>query len=74
MTKIYKVMKPNSNGDLEQVYPETSLQALIGYAGPTNARPSFGLTPGLMYFDTTLGEPIWYTGSEWVDATGKKVN
>lgn len=30
MTKIYKVMKPNSNGDLEQVYPETSLQAVIG--------------------------------------------
>ena len=30
MTKIYKVMKPNSDGDLEQVYPETSLQAVLG--------------------------------------------
>jgi hypothetical protein len=25
---------------------------------------------GQMYFDTTLGEPLWYNGSNWVLATG----
>lgn len=25
---------------------------------------------GFMYFDTTLGKPIWWIGNNWVDATG----
>lgn len=25
---------------------------------------------GQMYFDTTLGKPVWYDGTKWVDATG----
>lgn len=25
------------------------------------------------YFDTTLGQPIWFDGSNWVDATGTTV-
>lgn len=29
--------------------------------------------PGTMMFDTTLGKPIWWTGTGWVDATGTKV-
>jgi hypothetical protein len=28
---------------------------------------------GLFYFDTTLGIPIWYDGTDWVDATGTVV-
>ena len=28
---------------------------------------------GVMMFDTTLGKPIWYNGSNWVDATGTQV-
>lgn len=38
---------------------------------PTNAGFS-----GYLYFDTTLdadGKPIWWTGTDWVDATGAVV-
>ena len=31
---------------------------------------SGGPSDGQMYFDTTLGIPIWYLGGTWVDATG----
>ena len=40
-------------------------------AGPTTDRPTGAdLRPGRMYFDTTLGKPVWYDGADWVDATG----
>lgn len=40
--------------------------------GDTTSRP---VAPEIaeMYFDTTLGHPIWYDGSQWVDATGTGV-
>lgn len=43
----------------------------IGY-GTTAQRPS---TPvdGYMYWDTTLGKPIWRVGNGWKDATGANV-
>lgn len=25
---------------------------------------------GFMYFDTDLNRPVWYTGTDWVDADG----
>lgn len=28
---------------------------------------------GIMIFDQTLGKPIWWNGSNWVDATGTTV-
>lgn len=37
--------------------------------GVTGSRPASPAT-GQMYFDTTLGMPIWYDGTNWVDATG----
>lgn len=43
--------------------------------GVTSARPA-NPTPGQQYFDTTLdadGKPIWWTGTDWVDATGAVV-
>ncbi len=38
-------------------------------AGSTGSRPA---APGLgaYYFDTTLGWPVWWNGSSWVNATG----
>ena len=39
-------------------------------SGTTANRPSAGLWTGRMYFDTTLGKPIWYKTVGWVDATG----
>jgi len=50
-----------------------------GGSGATAYRPSslFGMVPsGCMYFDTTLGIPVWWTGPDsptpniWIDATG----
>jgi hypothetical protein len=41
--------------------------------GVTSERPTEGLAIGLFYFDTTLGIPIWWDGSNWVDATGATV-
>ena len=43
-------------------------------SGETTTRPTQNLVIGQMYFDTTLGKPIWYKGSsKWVDATGTEV-
>ena len=25
---------------------------------------------GAIFFDETLGKPIWYNGTNWIDATG----
>jgi len=41
--------------------------------GLTADRPTQNLQVGQFYFDTTLGYPIWYDGSDWVDATGTVV-
>lgn len=40
--------------------------------GTTGARPG---APVLyqVYFDTTLGKPIWWAGAAWKDATGATV-
>ena len=40
--------------------------------GPTTGRPN-PPSVGLEYFDTTLGYPVWYDGTNWVDATGATV-
>lgn len=39
----------------------------------TANRPTTDLVAGQCMFDSTLGKPIWYTGSGWVDATGTTV-
>src|SRR5690606_14256426 len=47
------------------------LQQIVLYrlTGPTSNRPG-GVAVGTVYFDTTLGKPVWWTGSDWVDAMG----
>lgn len=47
-------------------------------SGTTNNRPNdaslkIQMKTGICYFDTDLGRPIWYNGTEWVDSTGKTV-
>jgi len=42
-------------------------------SGTTANRPAIDLQVGQYYFDTTLGQPIWYNGTDWVDATGTTV-
>jgi len=41
--------------------------------GTTSQRPAVGQTIGQMYFDTTLGYPIFYNGTKWVNSSGSAV-
>lgn len=43
--------------------------------GSSTNRPSIFTSEdkGKIYFDTTLGKPIWWDGAKWVDATGTAV-
>lgn len=40
-------------------------------SGISSKRPTYGLSVGQVFFDETLGMPIWYTGTKWVKATGE---
>ena len=42
-------------------------------SGVTAARPTTRILIGQFYFDTTLGIPIWWNGSVWVNASGTTV-
>jgi hypothetical protein len=41
--------------------------------GSTGARPTIQRTVGQTYFDSTLGKPIWWNGTVWVDSAGTPV-
>ena len=41
--------------------------------GTTSQRPAVGQTIVQMYFDTTLGYPIFYNGTKWVNSSGSAV-
>lgn len=42
--------------------------------GTTTERPTLVTDDaGYQYFDTTLGKPIWWNGTAWVDVTGVDV-
>lgn len=50
----------------------TDFVSLTERAGATEYR-NLASTPkyvGACIFDTTLGKPVWYNGTDWVDATG----
>jgi hypothetical protein len=42
-------------------------------SGATADRPATNLAVGEYYFDTTLNIPIWYDGTDWIDAAGNVV-
>lgn len=45
-------------------------------AGTTDSRPAIPNAKrifGYQYFDTTLGMPIWWTGTKWVDASSAEI-
>jgi hypothetical protein len=42
-------------------------------SGTTTDRPITNLVIGDYYFDTTLNLPIWYDGTDWIDAAGNVV-
>jgi hypothetical protein len=50
----------------------TQATALPDYGTKAN-RPTVLLQVGQVYFDTTLGYPIWWSGTKWVNASGTAV-
>ena len=42
----------------------------VNLNGVTATRPSTSIL-GQQYFDTTIGKPVWWDGTEFVDATGR---
>ena len=53
-----------SSDKTQTLYNETQVRS-----GTTPDRPT-GVVIGTMYFDTDLNMPIWWNGTDWVDATG----
>lgn len=41
--------------------------------GLTATRPVLGLQIGQIYYDTTLGIPVWWNGTVWKNASGTTV-
>ena len=45
----------------------------IPASGTTADRPTGRIQVGQYYFDTTIGRPIWYNGTNWINAAGTVV-
>ena len=48
-------------------------QASVVPSGITADRPTLSLQIGQYYFDTTIGRPIWWNGTNWINAAGTVV-
>lgn len=62
----------NAKQDKIGYTPADDSKVLHLSTGDTASRPT-GTSSGYQYFDTSLNKPIWYTGKNWVDATGATV-
>lgn len=58
------------SADLNAVKPKAIPLVLSGTTAQRPTIPAGTVRVGISYFDTTLGKPIWWDGSGWVDATG----
>ena len=61
------ISKSTSNN--ENLYRQIPINTVVS----TALRPTQNLYIGLSIFDTTLKKPIWWNGSNWIDATGTVV-
>lgn len=64
-------VKKQTRGGLQAFVTGETLKE-VRKGGSTANRPESPATFAT-YFDTTLGQPIWYDGVNWVDATGATV-
>lgn len=73
----FKFLNYNNTNLIDYIYHETPI-TIVGsttpdsiYFGTTANRPTLTANDiGFLYYDTTLGFPIWWGGSSWADATG----
>lgn len=63
----------NKVSNVEGVFRDAFGQTNAPHRG--SVRPSFSCDYdiGFQFFDTTIGKPIWWTGTSWVDANGEVV-
>jgi hypothetical protein len=54
------------------VAAQPTYQDIVYGFGATGSRPGTP-TNGMMFFDSTLGIPIWWDSTQWIDATGTPV-
>jgi hypothetical protein len=64
-----KVVRLGDDGTL--LYDGLHVQR--GLSGLTAERPTGNRFTGMLYYDTTLGKPIWWNGSVWKDSAGTTV-
>lgn len=62
-----KVNYTDSLHDLTDSHNKLANQ--VSQVGTRSQRPS-NPAIGTMYFDTTIGLPIWWNGQAWIDAKG----
>jgi hypothetical protein len=62
----------NAKQDKIGYTPADDSKVLHLSTGDTASRPT-SISTGYQYFDISLNKPIWYTGKNWVDATGTTV-
>lgn len=58
--------------DMNVYLTKENLEERISEPATSDNRPASPAL-GQCYFDTTLGKPIWFDGTNWVDALGSKV-
>ena len=63
----------NQIDSLSTYLVSTITTLLTPSAGTTANRPATSLQVGQTYFDTTLGIPIWWNGTNWINASGTTV-
>lgn len=56
-------------GESQDIYV-TKSKVVTAKSGITTARPTLNLVIGDYYFDTTLGRPIYWTGTKWIKSDG----
>lgn len=61
------------NGSVQALYRGALYQVQLVISATTANRPSTSLVKGRSVFDETLGKPIWWNGTAWVDAMGTVV-
>lgn len=59
-------------GDERLSHHQATSERVVWESDTTANRPGSPVV-GQRFFDTDLGQPIWYDGSNWVDATGSTV-
>lgn len=53
-----------ADGEFIPYYSEATMN------GPSSERPVTGRYVNMSWFDSTLGKPIWWNGTDWIDAAG----